>query len=354
MDSVDHDAELERIPGVSDVEVRGGIVRQINVNCDPQKLQARGLSLQEVQEALRVNNQLIPSGSLQNPRVEYQLQIPTLFEDVSEIEQVVVATRRGINIKVRDVADVEDGTAPMTDIYQVNGKRGVGLLVLMQPRANVVKLSDDVRSALPDLAGVPEGAEVKVTFDQSNYVRTAIRSLIHEGAGGALLVSLVVLAFLRNLKSVLIICISIPLSVAAALVMLYLGDQTLNVFTLGGLTLALGRLVDDAIVVRENITRHLDEDEPAQAEEPTPGSPDRERRNRKSREVWEAVLRGTEEVGMPVLASTLTTIAVFVPVVFLQGISQKLFVPLATTIIFSMVASYLVSRTVDPVLATGR
>ncbi len=350
--------QLERIPGVSDVEVRGGIIRQININCDPQKLQARGLNLQEVQDALRVNNQLIPSGSLQNPRVEYQLQIPTLLEDMESIEQVVVATRRGVTIKVSDVATVEDGTAPLTDIYQVNGKRGVGLLVLMQPRANVVKLSEDVKAALPHLAGVPKGAEVKLTFDQSNYVRTAIKSLVHEGVGGALLVSLVVLVFLRNLKSVLIICISIPLSVAAALVMLYLGDQSLNVFTLGGLTLALGRLVDDAIVVRENITRHLEEDEDllarvAAEEEEDESGPGPERRNSRSRAIWDAVLRGTEEVGMPVLASTLTTIAVFVPVVFLQGISQKLFVPLAMTIIFSMVASYLVSMTVDPVLSVA-
>jgi len=342
--------QLERIPGVSDVEVRGGIIRQINVNCDPQKLQARGLTLQEVQDALRVNNQLIPSGSLENPRVEYQLQIPTLLEDMESIEQVVVATRRGVTIKVRDVATVEDGTAPLTNIYEVNGARGVGLMVLMQPRANVVKLSDEIAAALPHLAGLPKGASVRMTFDQSNYVRTAIRSLVHEGVGGALLVSLVVLVFLRNLKSVLIICISIPLSVAAALVMLYLGDQSLNVFTLGGLTLALGRLVDDAIVVRENITRHLEEDGPP-PEDPEAQGPDR--RDNRKREIWEAVLRGTEEVGMPVLASTLTTIAVFVPVVFLQGISQKLFVPLAMTIIFSMVASYLVSMTVDPVLSVA-
>ncbi|MBX3167014.1 MAG: efflux RND transporter permease subunit [Candidatus Eremiobacteraeota bacterium] len=322
--------QLERISGVSDVEVRGAIIRQINVNVDPQKLQARGISLQDVQQALRQNNQLVPSGVLRNNRLDYQLEVPTLLESVEDISQVVVTTRNGVPIKVRDVARVEDGSAPRTEIYRVNGQDTVSLWVLMQPQANLVALSDDVQRTLPRIAGLPDGVELKVIFDQSNYIRTAVRGLEHEGLTGALLVAFVVLVFLRNWTSVVIICVGIPLAVAAALVCLYFGGQTLNIFTLGGLTLALGRLVDDAIVVRENITRHLEEEDLS---------------------VSEAVLRATGEVGMPVLASTLTTVAVFFPVVFLEGVSQKLFVPLSLTIIFSMMASYVVSMTIDPVLS---
>lgn len=322
--------QLERLPGVADVEVRGATVRQINVNCDPQKLQARGISLLDVQTALRLNNQLIPSGVLRNESLDYQLEVPTLLQGVDDIASVIITTRNGVPIKVRDVARVVDGNAEKTEIYRVNGKNTVTLWVLMQPLGNLVELSNAVQATLPKLAGLPEGAQLNVIFDQSSAIRTAVRGLIHEGLTGALLVAVVVLLFLRNWTSVVIICVGIPLAVAAALVCLYFTGQTLNIFTLGGLTLALGRLVDDAIVVRENITRHLEESDLS---------------------VSEAVQRATAEVGMPVLASTLTTIAVFFPVVFMEGISQKLFVPLSLTIIFSMIASYVVSMTIDPVLS---
>lgn len=327
--------QLERLPGVSDVTVRGGVLRQLNVNCDPQKLQARGISLQDVQIALRQNNQLIPSGVLENDQLNYQLDVPTMLQSVEDIRQVVIVTRNGAPIKVRDVAQVEDGNAPRDNIFRVNGQDGVALWVLMQPQANLVQLSDAVQKALPNLAGVPEGVKLSIIFDQSNYIRTAVRGLVHEGLTGAALVAIVVLLFLRNWTSVFIICLGIPLAVASALILLYFGGQTLNIFTLGGLTLALGRLVDDAIVVRENITRHLDEGDSLKGR----------------RRVREAVLKATGEVGMPVLASTLTTVAVFFPVVFLEGVSQKLFVPLSLTIIFSMMASYFVSMSVDPVLS---
>jgi len=327
--------QLERLPGVSDVTVRGGVLRQINVNCDPQKLQARGISLQDVQSALRLNNQLIPSGVLENDQLNYQLEVPTLLQNEEDIRQVVVVTRNGVPIKVRDVATVEDGNAPRSNIFRVNGQDGVAMWVLMQPQANLVQLSDSVQKALPKLAGVPDGVKLNIIFDQSNYIRTAVRGLVHEGLMGAALVAVVVLVFLRNWTSVIIICLGIPLAVAASLVLLYFCGQSLNIFTLGGLTLALGRLVDDAIVVRENITRHLEEGDDVSG---------------KGR-VRKAVLRATSEVGMPVLASTLTTVAVFFPVVFLEGVSQKLFVPLSLTIIFSMMASYFVSMTVDPVLS---
>jgi CzcA family heavy metal efflux pump len=327
--------QLSRIKGVSEVRVRGGLLRQINIDCDPALLQARGVSLLEVRTALQNNNQLIPSGLFQNPDLEYQLEVETMLSNVEQVREVPVATRNNVVIKVRDVATVEDGTAIPTQIFRVDSQQRVGIWIMMQPRTNVVELSNAVREALKNLSGLPEGVRLDLIFDQSNYVRTSINGLVHEGVWGAILVSFVVLIFLRNWPSVLLICTGIPLSLATAVMLLYFGDQSLNIFTLGGLTLALGRVVDDAIVVRENITRHLEE--ATESDGPV--------------DVEKAVLEATGEVGMPVLASTLTTIAVFFPVVFLEGVSAKLFVPLALTISFAMIASYFVSLTVDPVLS---
>ncbi len=199
-----------------------------------------------------------------------------------------------------------------------------------KPDANTIQVVDAVRAALPNLTGIPKGVTLTLSFDQSSYIRAAISTLTHEALIGAFLTFLVVLVFLRSLWSVFIVSIGIPLSVSSALLLLYFSGQTLNIFTLGGLTLAIGRLVDDAIVVRENITRHL----------AVPGTP-----------VLQAVIDATAEVGLPVFASTSTTIAVFFPVVFLSGIAQRLFMPMALTVIFALLASYVVSMTIDPLLS---
>ncbi len=322
--------QLERLPGVSQAFVRGGLVRQLNINVDPHKLAATGLALHTVTDAVARYNALIPSGSLRNSRIDYQLNVPTLLQDVSAIKGVVVTTHQGIPVHVGDIAQVQDAAADQTDIVHVDGKPGVLLFVSRQPDANTIQVVDALREALPRLAGIPRGVTLRVTFDQSRYIRAAITTLAHEAVIGALLIFLVVLVFLRSVWSLVIIGLGIPLSVSTALLLLYFTGQSLNIFTLGGLTLAMGRLVDDAIVVRENITRHL----------AVPGTP-----------VLQAVLEATEEVGLPVLASTATTIAVFFPVVFLSGIGQRLFAPMALTIVFALVASYVVSMTIDPVLS---
>ena len=212
----------------------------------------------------------------------------------------------------------------------MDGQPGITVSVARQPGANIVDVVDALRAAVPRLTGLPQGVALRIAFDQSGYIRAAIDSLTREALTGALLTFLVILAFLPNLWNLFIIGVGLPLSVATALILLYFTGQTLNVFTLGGLTLALGRLVDDAIVVRENITRHL----------ARPGTP-----------VVQAVLDATHEVGTAVFASTATTIAVFFPVVFLTGVARRLFVPMALTIVFAMAASYLVSMTIDPVLS---
>ncbi len=322
--------QLERIPGVSQAFVRGGLIRQLNVNVDPHKLAATGFSLQNVVEAISKYNALVPSGSLRNTRIDYQLNVPTLLQDTAAISRVVIATHNGVSVHVGDVADVQDAAADQTDIVHVDGQPGVLLFVARQPDANTIGVVDQLRQALPRLAGIPRGVSLQISFDQSRYIRAAISTLAQEAVIGALLTFVVVLVFLRSIWSLVIVGLGIPLSVSAALLLLYFIGETLNIFTLGGLTLAMGRLVDDAIVVRENITRHLS----------VPGTP-----------VLQAVLEATQEVGLPVLASTAATIAVFFPVVFLSGIGQRLFVPMALSIVFALAASYVVSMTIDPVLS---
>jgi CzcA family heavy metal efflux pump len=322
--------QLERIPGVAQAFVRGGLVRQLNINVDPHRLAATGLTLQNVIDTVTKYNALLPSGNLRNPRIDYQLTVPTLLQDVPSIRNVVLATHNGVPVRVADIADVQDAAADQTDIVRVNGQPGVLLFVARQPDGNAIQVVDALRATLPRLAGIPKGVTLTVGFDQSQYIRAAIATLAHEAVFGALLTFLVVFIFLRSPVNLLIVGLGIPLSVSSALLWLYFTGQTLNIFTLGGLTLAMGRLVDDAIVVRENITRHLSK----------PGTP-----------VLTAVLAATQEVGLPVLASTATTIAVFFPVVFLSGIGQRLFVPMALAIVFSLASSYVVSMTVDPVLS---
>jgi hydrophobe/amphiphile efflux-1 (HAE1) family protein len=322
--------QLERIPGVSQAFVNGGLVRQFNVNVDPNKLVATGLTIQNVIDGITKYDQLIPSGDLQNGRIDYQLNVPSLLQSVPAIEHVVLATRNGIPTHIGDVAQVVDGAATQAQIVRINGKPGVFMSVAREPDANTIQVVDALRAALPHLSGIPKGVTLQVSFDQSQYIRAAIATLEREALIGAVLTFLVVLVFLRSLWSLVIIGVGIPLSVATALLLLYFTGQGLNIFTLGGLTLAMGRLVDDAIVVRENITRHL----------AVPGTP-----------VLQAVLEATQEVGLPVLASTATTIAVFFPVVFLSGISQRLFLPMALTIVFALSASYVVSMTMDPILS---
>jgi len=322
--------QLERLPGVSTAFVNGGLVRQFNINVDPQRLAAVGLSLPDVDNAVRRYNALLPSGSLRNSQIDFQLKVPTLLRDVTAIRQVVLTSKNGVAVHIADIADVADAAADQTQIVKVNGQPGITMGVVRQPSANIVGVVNALRAALPRLTGLPPGVAMRIAFDQSTYIRAAIQSLTREALIGGFLTFVVILVFLPNLWNLFIIGIGLPLSVATALILLYFTGQTLNVFTLGGLTLAIGRLVDDAIVVRENITRHL----------ARPGI-----------SVLQAVLDATQEVGTAVFASTATTVAVFFPVVFLTGVARRLFVPMSLTIVFAMSASYLVSMTVDPVLS---
>ena len=327
--------QLERITGVASATVGGGKTREIEVEADRDAMRARGIGILDVVSAVRGSNLLLPSGELRAGDRHYNVFSNTEVDDVRPLEDVIVrASASGTGaqaaqpVRVRDVASVVDGTADQAEIVRVDGRRGVYLRVLKQPGANTIGVVDAVRAAMPKLRGVPDDVKLVISFDQSTYIRNAVSSLEHEAVLGGLLAVLVILVFLVSLRATAIIAIAIPLSIIATFVLLYFTGQTLNVFTLGGLALGVGRLVDDSIVELENIHRHL--------------ALGQSRR--------QAVLSAAQEVAMPILVSTITTIVVFFPVLFLAGVARNLFLPLAMTIAFSLVMSFFVSRTVTPLL----
>ncbi|BDG01258.1 efflux RND transporter permease subunit [Anaeromyxobacter oryzae] len=323
--------QLERIPGVASASVGGGKVREIEVMVHRDALRARGLGILDVVSAVKGSNLLFPSGNLRAGDRDYNVFSNTSFGEARPLRDVVVRppdAATAAPVRVSDVARVEDGTADQTEIVRINGERGVFFRVLKQPGANTVGVVDAVRKAIGNLRGVPPNVKLSISFDQSSYIRAAISSLEHEAVTGGLLAVAVILVFLVSLSATGIIAVAIPLSIVATFVLLYFTGQTLNVFTLGGLALGVGRLVDDSIVELENIHRHL--------------ALGQDRRS--------AVLNAAQEVAMPIFVSTVTTIVVFFPVVFLAGVAKNLFLPLALTIAFALIMSFFVSRTVTPIL----
>ena len=321
--------QLERLSGVASANVDGGKIRQITVNLNRDLLYSKGISVTEVASAVNDSNFLLPSGDVKLGTIDYNVFTNNQFSIVEPMEDIVVRRVDGKPIRVRVLGRVEDSAETQQSIVRVNGERAVYLRVNKQPGANTVEVVDAVRRTVPGLLGVPPGVRVNLTFDQSTYIRQSIHSLWHEAAVGSILAFLVILIFLRSFVSTVIISIAIPLSLLLTLVAMYMLGQTLNVFTLGGLALAVGRLVDDSIVELENINRHLN----------MPGNPRRR-----------AVLDAAREVAMPIFVSTITTIVVFMPTVFLEGQAKLLFIPLTFTISCSLFASFLVSRTVTPLL----
>jgi hydrophobe/amphiphile efflux-1 (HAE1) family protein len=321
--------QIERLPGVASANVDGGKIRQITVNLDRDRLYSKGLSVNEVTRAVNDANFLLPSGDVKLGSFDYNVFTNNQFSVVAPMEDIVVRRTGTTPIRLRDVGRVEDSAETQVSIVRVNGERAVYLRVNKQPGANTVEVVDAVKAVRPKLLGVPPGVNVNLSLDQSTYIRQSIANLWHEAAIGSILAFLVILVFLRSFVSTIIIGIAIPLSLMLTLVAMYFLGQTLNIFTLGGLALAVGRLVDDSIVELENINRHL----------AMPGTPRRK-----------AVLDAAREVAMPIFVSTITTIVVFLPTVFLEGQSRLLFIPLTFTISFSLFASFLVSRTVTPLL----
>ena len=318
---------LEGISGVASAAPDGGRMRQINIVVDPVKAQARNLTAQDISRAVARSNVLLPSGEFISHRFDANVYTNAIPVDVATIGNAPVKVTDGKPVLIRDVARVEDGGTPATQSVSVNGKDTVYLNVLRVPGGNTIEIVDAVKHVVENLRNLPPGLTVQAFFDQSTFVRTTYHGLKKEIIQALFLIGVVILVFLQSIRGTLIVSVAIPLSFAITLIVLYASGQTLNAFTLGGLTLAMGRLVDDAVVVLESIHRH----------------------QRQGMSNARAALEGANAVALPVLASTLTTMAVLLPVLLLAGLAKKLFAPLALTVAVAMIASYFVSMSVTPV-----
>lgn len=319
---------LSGIKGVIAPAVYGGKLRRILVYVDPVKLVSRGLSPMDVVHALRKYNVFIPTGNAKFGTLDYQINANGLVPTVNEINDFPIKQVNGKYVLVKDIGEAKDTSAIQTNVVHINGKRQVYIPIYRQPGANTIEVVDGVKAATKRIAArIPKEIKLDLIMDQSHYVREAIHSLIQEGLLGGVLAAVMILVFLGSIRSTLVISLSIPLSILAAFIGLYFTGHTINVMTLGGLALAVGRLVDDAIVVLENIARH----------------------RAMGKTASQAAIEGTQEVAAPVLLATITTVVVFFPVVFLSGMGQFLFVPLALAVAFAMTASFIMSVTVVPV-----
>ncbi|HEY6298622.1 MAG TPA: efflux RND transporter permease subunit [Candidatus Binatus sp.] len=319
---------IATVPGASVPPPFGGKERQIMAYVNRDALQARGLTLMDVVHSLNDANLIIPAGDAKIGSTDYFVYSNSMIENPVDIDQVPVKIGNGeAPVLMGDVGHVEDAAQIQQNIVRINGQRSVYIPVMKQGNANTIAVVDGVGQAIKKIAGLPSGMDVKAIFGQDSYVRAAVESLEHEAATGAILASLMILIFLGSFRSTVAIFLSIPLSILAGAFGLHMMGSTINVMTLGGFALAIGRLVDDSTVVLENINRHL-----AEGKAPP-----------------EAARDGANEVALAVLASTITTIIVFSPVMFLFGVAKSLFSALSLAVVLSMLASYIVAMTVIPV-----
>ncbi len=318
---------LSGITGTIAPAVFGGRIRRIYVYVDPTKLAAHGMSSLDVVNSLRQWNTLIPTGDAKIGPTDYFVITNGMVPKVEEINDFPLKVVNGAPVFVKDIGYAKDTYQIQTNVAHVNGRRQVYIPVYRQPGANTIEVVDGLKKALPSIkVRIPSDIDLKVIFDQSIYVRRSLSSLEKEMTLGAVLAALVVLLFLGSARFTVVIFLTIPLSILAAIIGLYATGNTLNSMTLGGLALAVGRLVDDSIVVLENTVRHL-----------TMGKPP-----------LTAAREAAEEVAMPVVVATITTIVVFFPVVFLTGLGRFLFSPLALSVAFAMMASYVLAMTLIP------
>lgn len=321
---------LAVLPGTLLPAPYGGAERQIMVDLDLAALQAKGLTPAEVSAAINAQNLMLPSGNAKMGEHDYTVSLNSSPEAVDAINSLPVRRVNGAMVYVRDVAHVRDGAAVQTSIVRQDGSRGVLVTILKRGGASTLELVDRIkREILPATRAIaPPGLEIKEMFDQSLFVRAAISGVLIEGLIAACLTAAMILLFLGSWRSTLIIAVSIPLSVLTSLIALWAMGHTLNVMTLGGLALAVGILVDDATVEIENIHRNL----------------------RRGLPLRDAILEGASQIAVPTFVSTLTICIVFVAVLFLTGPAKYLFTPMALAVVFAMAASYLLSRTLVPVM----
>jgi multidrug efflux pump subunit AcrB len=319
--------QIASVPGASVPQPFGGRYRQIMVYADPYKLEAHQLSLMDVVRSVNDSNLILPAGDVQIGSLDYNIYTNSQLRTISEINDLPIKTVGSAPVRVGDIGNARDSQQIQTNVVRVDGQRSVYVPVLKQGGdTNTIAVVDGIKAAVKNLFDVPQQLISKVVFDQSLFVKTAIETLLHEGAIGLFLTSVMILVFLGSMRATVAVFFSIPLSALATFIALSLGGNSINSMVLGGLALAFSRLIDNSVVVLENIYRHLELGETPEV----------------------AAEKGGSEVALPVLAATLTTVVVFFPVTFLYGVSKFLFTALALAVALSLFASYIVALTVVP------
>ncbi|HEY3914240.1 MAG TPA: efflux RND transporter permease subunit, partial [Verrucomicrobiae bacterium] len=320
---------LATVQGAAMPNPYGGKVREVMVDINPSALNGKGLSPADVVNAIGADNLILPAGTEKIGSTEYAVELNGSPDSIQQLNDIPLREVNGHMIYIRDVAHVRDGYAVQQNIVRANGVRATLLTIIKSGAASTLDIVDRIKTAVPQIAKtLPKGLEIHTLLDQSLFVRAAIQSVIREAVIAACLTALMILIFLGNWRTTFVIVISIPLAILCSVITLSALGETMNIMTLGGLALAVGILVDDATVEIENIERNL----------------------RQGKELRTAILDGAAQIAVPAFVSTLCICIVFVPMFFLTGTARYLFVPLAEAVVFAMLASYLLSRTVVPTL----
>jgi multidrug efflux pump subunit AcrB len=323
--------QLFTIPGFSSPAPIGGVQRAVVVNLDPKQLYSNGLSPVDIGNALATTNVVIPSGTARMGNYEYDVDLNMSPTKVADFNRLPVKVVNGIPVFLGDVAPVSDTHQPQDNVVRIDGRPATFLLVIKHAAASTLSVVDAVKARIPDILAVaPKGLKVAMTFDQSTFVRASLWEVVREAVIAATLVALMVLVFIGSPRSMLIVIASIPLSILTSIACLKLSGQTINTMTLGGIALAVGMLVDDATVEIENIHRNHAMNKP----------------------LLVAILDGASQIATPTFVGTLSICIVFFPVVLLNGVARFLFTPLALAVVFAMLTSYLLSRTLVPTMAS--
>ncbi len=322
--------QLITVPGAAVPFPYGGKTRVVSVDLDTQAMLAKGLTATDIVSAISAQNLILPTGTAKLGELEQVVRMNGSPETIDAMNQLPVRSVNGAITYLREVAHVRDGFQPQVNIVKQNGERGVLLSVMKNGGASTLQVVDDVRAKVDEMRkSLPEALELSLLFDQSIFVKAAIGSVLHEAVIASLLTAALILLFLGSWRSTCIIAVSIPLSILSSILALNALGETINLMTLGGLTLAIGILVDDATVTIENIERHL----------------------HLCKDLYAASFDGASEIALPALVSTLCICIVFLPMFFLTGVARYLFVPLAEAVVFAMLASYFLSRTLVPTMA---
>ncbi len=320
---------LERVPGVASMDVWGGLDREIHVYINPEKIKALRITLNTVLDRIRSGNINLPAGTVTRGNYEVTIRTPGEYENLDDLRHTTIMERNGSTITLDDIAEVEDSWEKVTRIVRINGKPGIRLAVNKQSGANTVKVANGVLDELEKVSQEIPQVQLVPIMDSSEYIKRSISNVATSAVMGSILAILVLLFFLRNVRSTFIIGTAIPVSVIATFGLIYFGNFTLNLMTLGGLALGIGMLVDNSIVVLENIYRLRE----------------------KGMSKKEAAIQGSKEVSSAIIASTLTTLAVFLPLIFMQGMSGVMFRQLSYVVSFSLICSMFTALTLIPMLA---